>query len=477
MGETLAQQDRREQAGVAIYHSAAAILRPAEARIPELGRIRAGIKILKKQYNEQTHKVDLPPDPKDVKTYNEMLSKGARWDEIEKAIGPDKKGKTKLIPTNVSYFFIRPSDCVNPEHAKKLTELYGDKEDGGRVKAFPVVFYSDNIWDILHHEYACWGAESIKYRSQINLIIEDNQIVGAQRLCVAPPPPCPGVRPSGLMREWRPREEFEGICTPDKCKEYQNGECNLEGTIRCYIPGLKGHGLWQIKTHSWYGLEEIARVLYDVGKITHGRLRMLSYKGAPVFTLRKVQREIVQIDRASGLPKKRKQWLPILDLNIDEFQLAMEYEDRAMLARGRAAAGILSPGAKSTPQLTPGEPVQVPEPAEEEVEEGEIVEQEGADPVVEQKLTEVAEKSAADQASFRLVEEQATGGKQAEKDDDLTKKAGLIDTINYLKKEMGDDRYKSWKQRVGLEVRGNSSVPDLEKYVEAMREELANDPL
>ncbi len=441
-GTGLAVRDPKTEAAVTIYSSAAAILRPAEARMPELGRIRAGMKILKKGCSD-----------KDRAIYAKGLAEGKRWDEIEAELGPDAQNKTKLIPTNVGHFYLRKGDCVNPQHVEALTEL-AEKDDKGRPVAFPVVFYSDNWWDIVQHDYVCWGAQTVKYRSQLNVSVEGTQITGVERICVKPPDPEIGKRPCGIHREWPVR----GACKPAECPEYQRKQCNLEGTIRCYIPGLKGHGLWQIKTHSYYSLEQITRTLLDVAAITHGRLRLLSHNGKSVFMLRKVQREVVQIDPQDGLPKKRKQWLLILETAIDEFDLAMAFEERAMLARGAAAAARLTPGngsAARQPAAKPGEPLQIADPAEEEAEGDQEEEEPGAE--VEAEIIEGAPAATA---------QKAEGSKAPETKKEPTS-GDLIAEILVMKDGIPQGEYDEFRKT--HRVTSNSTVEELRMYLDALR--------
>ena len=69
---------------------------------------------------------------------------------------------------------------------------------------------------------------------------------------------------------------------------------------------------------------------------------MLHLNGKPVFELRKVQRDVYQIDTTTGKPKKRKQFIPVLNTTVDEFELAMYFEQAAISARGRAAVALFN---------------------------------------------------------------------------------------------------------------------------------------
>jgi len=347
----------KESTAAAIYQSPAAILRPATARYPELGRIRAGVKVLKKPWNERDREKGI---------YSKMLAEGARWDDIDLALGQDDDKKSKLRPANIPFFFIRPIDCSDPHNAKRLLDMYGEDEKDSkgavhrRLKSFPIIFYSDNWWENIDSSYICYSTNEVRFRSQIMASTVDGELVGT-RTCMVPPPPMPGKRPCGVTREWSPRPNTpeykqDGECHPDRCPQFQRKECNLNATIRGYIPGILGHGLWNITTHSWHGSSEIAKVMLDISEMIrkasgHGRLSMLNVNGTCVFWIRKVQRTIFQIDTKTGKPVKRQQYLPILDVAVDEFELYRYFEPTAINTRGRAAMALFngeSPRALST---------------------------------------------------------------------------------------------------------------------------------
>jgi hypothetical protein len=342
--DALATTTSKESTAAAIYQSPAAILRPATARYPELGRIRAGVKVLKKPWNERDREKGI---------YSKMLAEGARWDDIDLALGQDDDKKSKLRPANMPFFFVRPVDCSDPGNAKRLLEMYGEKDDKGvlRLKSFPIIFYSDAWWENIDSSYICYSTNEVRFRSQIMASTVDGELVGT-RTCMVPPPPMPGKRPCGVTREWSPRPNTpeykqDGECHPDRCPQFQRKECNLNATIRGYIPGILGHGLWNITTHSWHGSSEIAKVMLDISEMIrkasgHGRLSMLNVNGTCVFWIRKVQKTIYQIDTKTGKPVKRQQYLPILDVAVDEFELYRYFEPAAIRERGRAAMALLN---------------------------------------------------------------------------------------------------------------------------------------
>jgi hypothetical protein len=99
------------------YIAAISTLLFPEYRMPRSGVIRPGIMKPKNGSTDQ-----------DKARYETMLEEGATWDEIDRALGVDGKGRSKLIPANVDYFSIRPRACLNPAHEKEIHRLYEDPD-------------------------------------------------------------------------------------------------------------------------------------------------------------------------------------------------------------------------------------------------------------------------------------------------------------------------------------------------------------
>lgn len=289
-------------------------------RMPVLGNLRPGIKKLKSGHTEL-----------DKKIYEQMVAQGAMWYEIEQKLGTDKDGKTKLIPGNEDYFTVRPSDCrVNPNNAKILQDLYADED--GHIRCVPVVFMFNDWEQNIPHELSCWTANSLKYRSDYRQDGSGNW----ERICVSPVPHKKGERPFGGRDVTVVRP-----CDPKGCKEYQDKKCTLRGYVQCIIPGAIGAGLWKIETRSFYSLRQIMETMILVGKIT-GRIVGLYRDGKPVFTLRKVEDTISQVDVTKGESIKREQDLIYLDANIDMAELALAYQEQNVLERGKQAQALLA---------------------------------------------------------------------------------------------------------------------------------------
>jgi hypothetical protein len=117
--------------------------------------------------------------------------------------------------------------------------------------------------------------------------------------------------------------------------------------IQCYIPGLKGVGVWLIPTTSWYSLANIKSTLETVASVTGGRIAGL-IGGKPVFRIRKAANKVSMINTDTGSAQKVEQELIYLDVDVDMTELAAYYERTQVLGRGISASQLLS--------TQPGEP-------------------------------------------------------------------------------------------------------------------------
>jgi len=300
-------------------------------RLPKAGVIRPGIKALKKNCTAD-----------DQEIYNRMLEEGATWDEIDRTLGSDKNGKSKLIPENVEYFTILPEDCKNPDDATRLHELYADSD--GKIRSLPV-WFSINEWhNIIPHGLRAFGKmQGIRYYSDIMEKQCDDGNKELVRVCRYPLHVEPGKRIYGGRRYG------EKPCDPDNCLEYQSGNCKFGGVICCHIPGVRGVGAWLIPTTSWYSLSNIKSTLDIVTNLTRGRIAGLVEPAADtpsrfktVFRIRKVTETVSMIDIKSGIPTKVEQDLIHLDVDIDLTELAVTYNNQRLITTGFSSAALLN---------------------------------------------------------------------------------------------------------------------------------------
>jgi hypothetical protein len=297
------------------YIAAISTLLGPEYRLPRSGVIRPGIMKPKNGCTDQ-----------DKARYEAMLEEGATWDEIDKTLGVDGRGKSKLIPANVDYFSVRPRDCLNPEHEKEIHRLYADPD--GKLRRLPVMFPVNEWWKIIDHSLRCFGQSGIRFKSKFKEVYVNNH-VDAVRVCQYP------MEEAGKVfggRKWGERP-----CDPDTCREYQSGECKFGGTLSFYIPGISGIGVWVLPTTSWYSLVNIKSTLEFVAGITKGQLARLFYEKKPLFILQKVYRDISVVDPKTGKAARREQWLIHLDIPVDMTSLVLYYQEQEVLKRAETA--------------------------------------------------------------------------------------------------------------------------------------------
>jgi|GEM_PF-3326507 len=293
-------------------------------RLPRAGVIRPGIKVLKKGCSD-----------KDKGIYNSMVAEGATWNEIDQVLGSDQQGRSKLIPTNVDYFTVKSEDCTNSDDTKRLHDLYADND--GKIRSLPVWFPVNEWYNIIPHGLRVFGKQTgLKFHSHFREIRDGGgRVTGYSRVCRFPLPVAQGKRIFGG------RKRGERPCEPDNCPEYQRGECKFGGVIQCYIPGLKGVGVWLIPTTSWYSLSNIKSTLETVASVTGGKIAGL-VGGKPVFRIRKAANKVSMINTDTGSTQKVEQDLIYLDVDVDMTELAAYYERAQVLGRGIAASQLLS---------------------------------------------------------------------------------------------------------------------------------------
>jgi hypothetical protein len=302
--------------------------------LPEAGRISPGIKILKNGCSEA-----------DKKLYDQMVVEGYGWDDIEKKLGADSNGKSKLRPQNVDFLTIHPQTCKNPRHCQTIMSRYADENDG-KLRSLPVLFTSNNWWEIMPHGLICFSKGEVRYRSAFKLIKDEFGRTNAVRICEAPREIEKGKRMYGGRGYIENR-----VCDPDNCPEYQSVECKFCGYLQFLIPGIPGIGVWKLRTNSWYSLVAIKSALELVSGFTKGRLAGLSHNGKPVFRLSKVEGAVSRIDTEKCKAVKTDQWLIHLDADVDITELVMQNSNNALIDRGRRALSILGNGYDERPSF------------------------------------------------------------------------------------------------------------------------------
>src|SRR6218665_174340 len=187
------------------------------------------------------------------------------------------------------------------------------------------------------------GAQTIHYQSRYG----DDGV----RRCVYLPPVVPS---KDAIRKQFSRREFvvRGVCDTDLCPQFASGECRFAGTLRFYIPGMPGAGLYCLETGSTQAASEIYLRLSSLLDEC-GYLPNFIPDGRPVFWLTKALKNRVYYDE-EGNQKKGEQWVPVLETEIDLTKVKMLREHKRMLLAAPsaqpAASGLPAAWVMSDPQ-------------------------------------------------------------------------------------------------------------------------------
>lgn len=305
-------------------------------RFPIGGKIRPGIMVLTRAASER---------PDVVAIYDRGIEKDMTFEQIGKLITkqfPEFNDKPPLVPRNVPYFTVRPSDFSNPEISDQILSAYGEDRGDGvrRLYRFPVLFPSDSWEAVMPHDLVAWRRDERQYWSAYS---PD----GRTRHCMMYAPiklEGKGGRPyrpfNGRPTQLRP--ENDGICDPELCPQFQSRECNLSGRFIFFIPGIKSVEAFELPTNSFYAMSNAIQRFEAVAFMRGGRLAgYLDNQGTPFYISKKLT-EVTRLDD-KGRSTRVAQWLIHLDAPVDLCALfAPENEDTLRLAD--AAANTLSGG-------------------------------------------------------------------------------------------------------------------------------------
>ena len=281
------------------------------ARIPICGRIRPGIKVLKKEASR---------NPDVIKIFENGLASGQSYDDIERAIKlavPAFSEKDVLIPQNAPYFTVLPGDFQNPKVAKQIMDLYGEvREDGvRRLYSLKVVFPVASWQMILPHTLKSYTRNELQYWADV---APDGTRTCMTHAAVAVNKDGSFVRPFGGIKSV-PRPDTKGACNPEACPQYQHNQCKVSGEFIFYIPGIQGLEAFAIPTTSLYSImgamEKLDMIQRGGGQIA-GR-----FSGDVVFRLSKQTKMVSRIDLKDGKRKRVEQELIILDADVEMAQL------------------------------------------------------------------------------------------------------------------------------------------------------------
>ena len=311
----------------------ATVLGQGQARIPTGGKIRAGIKVLTKKAAE---------NPKAREIYEQGLAAGQSFEQIEKAIGEALPNlKTPLVPKNVPWFTVRAQDFPNPEIARQILDAHGEDRGDGvkRLYRFPVVFPSDMWQVVMPHELASWGLSEKRFWSQYS---PDGRV--RHCMCYAPVPrDSTGKRAIRIFggRKAQLRNENGGMCDPERCREYQQRQCNLTGRFIFFIPGIRSISAFELHTNSFYAMNAAIQKFETIAFLRGGRLSgFLDAKRTP-FYLAKRLLDVPHIDE-EGRAVRVPQWIIDLEASVDVTALLRENDDEdTAIVNAQVACQIL----------------------------------------------------------------------------------------------------------------------------------------
>lgn len=309
------------------------VLGQGQARIPTGGKIRAGIKVLTKKAAE---------NPKAKEIYEQGVASGQSFEQIEKALTEALPNlKTPLVPKNVPWFTVRAQDFPNPEIARQILDAHGEDRGDGvkRLYSFPVVFPSDMWQVVMPHELASWGLSEKRFWSQYS---PDGR--ARHCMCYAPVPRNDsGKRAIRVFggRKTILRNENGGMCDPERCREYQQRQCNLSGRFIFFIPGIRSISAFELATNSFYAMNAAIQKFETIAFLRGGRLSgFLDAKRTPFYFTKKL-RNVPHIDE-DGRAVRVPQWIIDLEAPVDVTALLRDNDDKeTAIVNAQLASQIL----------------------------------------------------------------------------------------------------------------------------------------
>lgn len=375
-------------------------------RAPTIGKIRPGIKVLKSAGRK---------NEKAVALYNDLVAAGQPFDAIADVIERQCNIKDPLVPKNVDYFTCRRDDFANPEVADEIMRLYGENRGQGvRLYRFPVLFPFDDWLLNVPNEMAAFGTTGRKFFS----IYEDGiRHCKTYRKVEVDPKAHRAKRLFGgrVIISRQDDDIPDGICNPEWCPQYQSQQCRLTANFVFAIPDIKGLGLIELPTNSFYVLKN-AYAAMQLMKLARGRL------AGTRFWLTKREEEVTRLNEI-GDPVRVKQMLTTLDADIDIGALLDEAEDSgpALLAEPVQALPLAQViGADDDTGSTVGQVDQSTVPAA-----GESPDSAALAELVEKSATHVAGMQSAGQPGQGSISPEESVADKRDRMSDLLKRLGV----------------------------------------------------
>jgi len=306
------------------------------------GKIRVGTKAISKR---------AAADPTAAALYQKALSGLISFREAEKEIYKSCNISNPFFPRNTQEFHAHPWDMTTGgmATAKHILDLYGEikgRDSAPKLYRFPVVFPDVQDYDLdtlvgggLTVQGG--GPETIRYRSRYE--------PDGTRVCVYLPEIVRTEQTKRKVVQHVPRKPVvRGPCVPEECEEYSFGMCKFSGTLRFYIPGIAGAGVFELHTGSTEAASQIYLRLSQAMKTCRGRLPNFTPDGRPVFWISKAKVTRPYFDE-NGQAKLGEQWVPQLDMEIELPKVMWLKQQEAMLLPSAATA----PASGSTQTVVP----------------------------------------------------------------------------------------------------------------------------
>lgn len=288
------------------------------------GKIRVGTKAISK-------KASAVPGAKAL--YEKALKGLISFREAEKEIYKAHNVSNPFYPRNTEEFHAHPWDMNTGGMAtsRRILELYGETRPGShevKLYRFPVVFP-----DVRDHDLDSLvggglavrggGADTVRYSSRYE--------PDGSRVCTHLPEI---VRTAETKRKViqhvRRKPVVRGACVPEECAEFAFGMCKFSGTLRFFIPGIAGAGVFELHTGSTEAMTQIYLRLGQAMQTCQGRLPNFTPDGRPVFWISKVRAERTYHDE-EGRMQRGEQWVPQLDMEIELPKVMWLKQQEAMM--------------------------------------------------------------------------------------------------------------------------------------------------
>lgn len=254
--------------------------------------------------------------------------------------------KKAFFPKNPAHFNVHPTDFSGgAAMVKRLLELYGETRAGDtevKLYRFPVVFPDVGSAD---------AVIPVQFEMHVGMKYHSKENLDGTRNCVFYPKIDPQTivdqRAKRIKQVGRRELQSRGLCNPEKCAEFANGDCKLKGNLQFYVPGLQGLGVVKMPTGSSYALESIWSQIHNLHK-TVGRIPNFDNNFEPVFYLSKKQENRKYFDE-KGEEKKGLQWVPVLESRIDSSAILRIQEGQRALLSGTSTGNVEAPVIKVGP--------------------------------------------------------------------------------------------------------------------------------